>query len=49
VYKSPGIPAKPVQAGRETLCFEILKFINSIWNEEEFPEQRKELLLCQFT
>jgi hypothetical protein len=39
VCNSPGsdqIPAKLIQAGGETLRFEIHKPIHSIWNKEEF-------------
>jgi hypothetical protein len=42
IYKSPGrdeIPAELIQAGGETLQSEIHKFINSIWNKEELPDQ----------
>jgi hypothetical protein len=44
-YKSPGIDqisAKVIQAGGETLRYGSYKFINSIWNNEEFPEQLEE-------
>jgi hypothetical protein len=44
-YKSPGtdqIPAELIQAGGNTLCSEIHKFINCIWNKEELPEQWNE-------
>jgi hypothetical protein len=40
-YKAPGsdqIPAELIQAGGETLKYEICKLINSIWSEEELPE-----------
>jgi hypothetical protein len=40
--KSPGIdqiPAKLIQAGEETLHFEIHKLTQLIWNKEEFPHQ----------
>jgi hypothetical protein len=40
-YKSPGIDqilAQLIQAGGETLCSEIHKLINSIWDKEELPE-----------
>jgi hypothetical protein len=48
---SPGndkIPAELIQAGGETLVSAIHRLINSIWNEEEMPDQWKELLLYQF-
>jgi hypothetical protein len=41
-YKSPGsdqILAEQIQAGGEILWSEIHKFINSIMNKEELPEQ----------
>jgi hypothetical protein len=41
-YKSPGsdqIPAELIQAGGEMLLSAIHKLINSIWNEEELPDQ----------
>jgi hypothetical protein len=43
-YKLPGIDpilATLIQAGGNTLCSEIHRLINSIWNKEELPEQRK--------
>jgi hypothetical protein len=47
-YKSPGsdqIPAEMFQAGGEVLCFEIPKFINSVWNREDLPDQWKESII----
>jgi sorting nexin-29 len=47
-YKSPGIDqilAELIQAGGNTLCSEIQKLINFIWNEEELPEQWKESVI----
>jgi hypothetical protein len=47
-YKSPGtdkIPAELIQAGGNTLCSEIHKLINCIWNKEELPEQWKESIV----
>jgi hypothetical protein len=47
-YKSPGIdqiPAQLIQAGGNTLCSEIHKIINCIWNKEELPEQWKESII----
>jgi hypothetical protein len=44
-YKSPGsdqIPAELSQAGGEILLSVIHKLINSLWNEEELPDQWKE-------
>jgi hypothetical protein len=44
-YKSPGAdesPAELIQAGLETLCYEIHKLIKLIWNKEELPHQWKE-------
>jgi hypothetical protein len=46
--KYPGndqIPAKLIKAGAETLCSEIHKFIISIWNKKEFPQQWKESII----
>jgi len=46
--KSPGIdhiPAKLIKAGGRTLRSEIHKFINSIWNKEELPEEWKESII----
>jgi hypothetical protein len=43
-HKSPGvdeIPAELIKAGGSTICCEIHKLINSIWNEGELPEQWK--------
>lgn len=43
-YKSPGtdqIPAEAIQAGSSTMLSEILKLINSVWNNKELPEQWK--------
>jgi hypothetical protein len=40
-YKSPGtdkILAELIQAGGKTVCSEIHKLINSIWNKEELPQ-----------
>jgi hypothetical protein len=47
-YKSPGIyqiPAELIQAGGNTLRYEIHKLINCIWNKEELPEQWKESII----
>jgi hypothetical protein len=44
-YKSRGtdqIPAELIKAGGETLYSEIHRFICSIWNKEELPQQWKE-------
>jgi hypothetical protein len=46
--KSPGIdqiPAELIQAGGETLRFEIHKLNNFIWNKEELPEKWKESII----
>jgi hypothetical protein len=43
-YKSLGIDqiqAELIQAGGNTLCTEIHRLINSIWNKEELPQQWK--------
>jgi hypothetical protein len=47
-YRSPStdaIPAELIQAGGNTLCSEIQKLINSIWNKEELPQQWKESIV----
>jgi len=44
-HKSPGIdqiPAELIKAGGRTICCAIHKFIISIWNKEELPEEWKE-------
>jgi len=44
-HKSAGIdkiPAKLIKAGGRTICSEIQKFINSVWNQEELPEEWRE-------
>jgi hypothetical protein len=47
-HKSPGadqITAEMIQAGGETLHFEIHKLIKLIWNKEELPHQWKESIV----
>jgi hypothetical protein len=47
-YKSPGIdqiPAELFKAGGETLRSEVHKFIPTIWNKEELPQQWKESII----
>jgi hypothetical protein len=47
-HKSPGsdrILAELIQAGGETLYSEIHKLINSIWSNEELPDQWKESIV----
>jgi hypothetical protein len=47
-YKSPGndeIPAELIQGGGEMLLSAIHKLINSVWNNEEFPDQWKEPII----
>jgi hypothetical protein len=47
-YKSPGLDqilAELIQTGGNTLCSEIHKLINCIWNKEELPEQWKESII----
>jgi hypothetical protein len=49
-FKYPGsdqIPAKLIQAGGETLVSVMHKFINSIWNKRELPDQWKESVIIQ--
>ena len=46
--KSPDasqIPAEMIEAGGRTVCSEIDKLIDSVWNEEEIPWQWKELVI----
>jgi hypothetical protein len=48
IHKSPGtdqIPAELIKAGGRTIRSEIHKIINSIWNEEELPEEWKESII----
>jgi len=47
-HKSQGtdkIPAELIKAGDRTICSEIHKLINSIWNKEELPEEWKESII----
>ena len=47
-HKSPGIdqiPAEIIKADGRTICSKIHKLIQSIWNREELPEARKELII----
>jgi hypothetical protein len=47
-HKSPGIdqiPSELIKAGGRTICSEIHKLINYIWNKEEMPEQWKEAII----
>jgi hypothetical protein len=47
-YKSPDIdqiPAELIKAGGSTICSEIHKLINSVWNKEELPEQWKQSII----
>ena len=47
-HKSPGsdqIPADLIKAGGRTLHSEIQKLMNSVWNEEELPEEWKGSIL----
>jgi hypothetical protein len=46
-YKWPGIdliPAELFNAEGRTICSELHKFVNSVWNKEELPVQWKELV-----
>jgi hypothetical protein len=47
-HKSAGtdqIPAEFIKAGGSTIWSEIHKLINSIWNEEELPQQWKKSII----
>jgi hypothetical protein len=47
-HKSPGtdqILAELIKARGRTICSEIHKIINSIWNKEELPEPWKESII----
>jgi hypothetical protein len=47
-HKSPSIdqvPTELIKAVGRTICFEIHNLINSVWNEEELPEQWKLLFI----
>jgi hypothetical protein len=47
-YESSGIDkilVELIQAGGNTLCSEIHRLINSIWNKEELPQQQKEFII----
>jgi hypothetical protein len=47
-HKSPGIdqiPVELIKAVGSKIRFEICKFINSIWNKEEWPNEWKESII----
>ena len=47
-HKSPGIDqivAELIKAGGRTNCDEIHELMISIWNKEEFPEERKDSII----
>jgi hypothetical protein len=47
-YKSPGIdhiPTELIKAGGSTICSEIHRLNNSVWNNQELPEQWKESII----
>jgi len=47
-HKSPGIdqiPAELIKAGGRTICLEIHKLINSIWEKEKLSEEWKESII----
>jgi hypothetical protein len=47
-HKSPGtdqIQAELIKAAGRTICSEIHKLINSIWNKEDLPEDWKESII----
>jgi hypothetical protein len=46
--RSPGIhqiPAELIKAGHRTICSEIHKLVNSIWNKDKLPEEWKESIV----
>jgi hypothetical protein len=48
-YKLPGsdqIPAELIKTGGEILRSKVHKLINSIWNKEKFPDQRKKSIIA---
>jgi hypothetical protein len=48
LQRSPGIdqiPGKLIKAGQRTICSEISKLFNSVWNKEELPEEWKESII----
>jgi hypothetical protein len=50
MYISPStdqIPAELIEAGGETLRYEIQLFINFIWSKEELPDQWKESIIVR--
>jgi hypothetical protein len=47
-YKSSGcdqIPAELIQGGGEILLSVIHKLLNSVWNKDKLPDQRKESII----
>jgi hypothetical protein len=45
---SPGVdqmPAEFIKAESRTICLEIHKLTNSVWNKEELPEELKESII----
>ena len=47
-HRSPGIDkitAELIKAGGRTIRSDVSKFIHSIWNKEELPEEWKESIL----
>jgi hypothetical protein len=40
------IPAELIKARGRTICSEIHKLINSVWNKEELPERWQELIIA---
>jgi hypothetical protein len=47
-YKSPGIDqiaAELIQAAGEILLYAIHKLVNSVWNNEQLPDQWKESII----
>ena len=41
------IPEEMITAGSSSTRSEIHKLINSVWNEEELPEERKESIILR--
>jgi hypothetical protein len=44
-HGSDQIPVELIEAGGETLVYEVQKLVNSIWNKEELPDNWKESVI----